>query len=397
MKTIAFAAAWMLLSGAWIVTRAQAGPIGAGFAVSGRGAKFPDAAYNSRNGNYLVVWGDYARRPCGVGGRLVSGDGTPRDEPFVVSDGSAYALCPAVAYNAADNEFLAVWIDGRGDRVYGRRLDGATGAAAGTPFAISEGAKSLCSVAWSSKSNCYLVVYYGAAGSVDVYGRRVGHDGAMLGRELNISSDADYSGYPDVAYGSRSDEFLVTWDHEDKAGARNIHAQRVRANADELSGPRIRVTTDSAKDRSCVAFDSVNFQWLVQFNDCRRIATHSYDQSAQAVGAGGPVGGLRPIAATSVMEGDTQRHGGLSFAPGARRFFASFPMGGEMAGQELDEAGRAIGGPVNLSDNPPGTEAFSCANAADSNRNRFLAVWESFDGSAGVIRGRLYAPAAATR
>jgi hypothetical protein len=206
--------------------------------------------------------------------------------------------------------------------------------------------------------------------------------GALLGGNFNVSNDAIFSGYPAVAWGA-ANQFLVTWDNEDG----NIHGRRIDAATGALLGTRSIVTSGGAKDRSCVAYDSVNARWLVQFNNGAN-AGFSYDQYGQLVNSDGTLnGGPLALAHTPAFEGDTQFGGDVAFAAGARRFFSSFGTDTGMGGQESLASGAAAAAPVVL-----GSGYYtSLNNAADPVRNRFLTAWEGLVGGSFQVLGQLYA------
>lgn len=373
------------------------GLIGNCVSISGLNGRFPDVAYNNTNGNYLVVWTQYRTLPnvnC-IMGRFVSSDGALIGNTFQISNNSYYALMPNIAYNAASNEYLVAWIDGRyingkNDIIFGQRVS-ANGSLIGTDLQIGNNSASLCNVGSSSSSNCYLVIYH--AGDVEVYGRMVNivSGNAQMGSVFNISNDTDYSGYSNIAYNPMSNEFLVTWDDETPAEVRNIYARRVKAPTGELLGSVINATNSFAKDRSCVAADSVNNRWFIRSNDYSAAAQTGYDQSAVVLNADGSrYSGPIPISATSIMEGDTLRCGGISFAPAPQRYFSTFAAAGKMTGVESNADGYPVSGLINLSSGSTEIEAFSNTNAADVDRNRFLTVWDSFDGTNMWISGRIY-------
>src|SRR6185503_19472558 len=105
---------------------------------------------------------------------------------------------------------------------------------------------------------------------------------------------------------------------------RKIFRPGHRFRTGALLGSTIFVTTGGAKDRSCVAYDSVNNRWLVQFNNGGN-AGFSYDQYGQLINADGTLNGSAiPLAHTTSFEGDTQFGGDIAFVPRARRFFSSF-------------------------------------------------------------------------
>ncbi|HEY2952779.1 MAG TPA: hypothetical protein VGK40_09360 [Verrucomicrobiae bacterium] len=363
---------------------ARAALVGSTLEISGPGCRFPDAAYGSVSRKYLVVWADY--NDGRVYGRLVAGDGAMSAGVFPISDAGFGALYPATAFNVASNEFLVTWDDagGRGGVIYGQRVRGSDGALAGPNFAIGSlfgGIRS--AVAWSPVSSNYLVVFWGpGAAAPEVYGQRVSGGGALLGVNFNISNDSPFSGYPAVAWGSSGNQFLVTWDNEDG----NIHGQRVSAATGSPLGGVILVTSGGGKDRSCVADDSVNNRWFVQYNDNAN-AGFSYDQYGQLVNSDGTLsGGPVAIAHTTAFEGDTQFGGDVAFEPGARRYFSSFGTDSGMGGQESLASGAPLGPQVTL-----GTGYYtSLNNAADPDTHRFLTAWEGLAGSFHVF-GQLYA------
>ncbi|MBC8181123.1 hypothetical protein H8E88_08365, partial [candidate division KSB1 bacterium] len=144
----------------------------------------PAVAYNSTNGEYLVVWcgRDVVNEDEIYGQRLNAATcaeiGT---NDFRISDmgpdgNHAYdAINPDVAYNSANNEYLVVWAGDDSDEeweVYGQRINAVTGAEIGTnDFRISDmgpdGNKdynvgnSKVGVTYNSADNEYLVVWCG--------------------------------------------------------------------------------------------------------------------------------------------------------------------------------------------------------------------------------------------
>jgi hypothetical protein len=358
--------------------------LGNNIQISGPGGRFPDVAFNSVDGKYLVAWPDY--NALRITGRFVTATGAVSGTPFPISDAGFGALYPALAYNAAGNEFLVTWDDAgdRGGVIFGQRVRGSDGALMGTNFVIGTRYGGIRSaVAWSPVSSTYLAVYWGPGPEIDIYGQRVSGNGALLGPNFNISNDAIFSGYPAVTWGASGNQFLVTWDNEDG----NIHGRRVDPATGALLGSRIIVTTGGGKDRSCIAYDSVNNRWLVQFNNGAN-AGFSYDQYGQLVNADGTLsGGMIPLAHTPAFEGDTQFGGDVAFVPNARRFYSSFGTDTGMGGQESFSNGAPVGPQVVL-----GSGYFtSLNNAADPQRNRFLTAWEGYVGGSWQVFGQLCA------
>jgi hypothetical protein len=361
----------------------QGALIGNNFEISGGGCRFPDVAYSSRSARYLVVWADY--NVTRIAGRLVSDTGAPIGGTFPITEAPFGGLFPAVAYNATNDEFLVTWDDfgRRGDVIHGQRVRASDGALMSTNFPIgSIGGGIRSAVAWSPVNNVYLVAYWAPVSPIDVHGQRVAANGSLMGGHFNISNDGPFSGYPAIAWGSAGNQFLVTWDHEDG----NIHGQRISAATGGFLGGVILVTAGGAKDRSCVAYDSVNLRWLVQYNDGAN-AGFSYDQYGQLINSDGSPGGAPlPLAHTTAFEGDTQFGGDIAFVPKAGRFFSSFGTDTGMGGQESFTNGAPVGPQVVI-----GTGYYtSLNNAADPQRNRFLTAWEGLVGNSYYVFGQLF-------
>jgi hypothetical protein len=128
--------ALLLLIGVGFAAPARAALLGNNFTLSGPGCRFPDVAFGTVSGKYLVVWTDY--NVSRIYGRFVADTGVPGGAAFPLSDAGFGALYPAIAFNASNNEFLVTWDDagGRGGVIYGQRVSGSDGALMGTNIAI---------------------------------------------------------------------------------------------------------------------------------------------------------------------------------------------------------------------------------------------------------------------
>ena len=84
------------------------------------------------------------------------------------------------------------------------------------------------SVAYNSTRQEYLVVWYNdRAGNDDIRAQRLTRDGLKIGSPFYISAGAGNDRrYPDVAYNSQHDQYLVVWEDEGTLGT-SIHARRV--------------------------------------------------------------------------------------------------------------------------------------------------------------------------
>jgi hypothetical protein len=273
----------------------------------------------------------------------------------------------------------------------GQRVRGSDGALLGDNFVIGKAAGGIRSaLAWSSQSDNYLVAFFAPGGGrTEIFARRVDKLGRVIEDERNLSRDANYSGYPAVAYSETGDQFLVTWDHEPAENVGNIRGQRVSAASGRLLGETLEIATTGTENRSTIAYDNLRKRWLVQYNESATRGL-SYNQAGRFVETDGTLGNSIAIARTTAFEGDTLFGGDLAFTPGLRgRFFSSFASESDsagMSGQELLASGAPSGPQVKL-----GTGPYTCLNnAADTRLNRFLTVWEGLDGKMHFIHTRLF-------
>jgi len=198
---------------------------------SGNGERYqPAVAYNHRQHEYLAVWHNtwpdgrrdiYARRVSDSGQVLTwfavatglgpGGDGKSR-------------LQPTVAYNAANDEYLVVWMLEASANVYEiwGRLVAWNGGSMGPEFQIIQWAnRSFWTprVAWNSYRNEYMVIWnaFDTSGGLpgvanDVAGYRVSASGVVQypGSPI-IITDSDSPHQADLVYNVAMDEYFIVW------------------------------------------------------------------------------------------------------------------------------------------------------------------------------------------
>jgi hypothetical protein len=220
----------------------------------------PAVAYNSTEGEYLVVWsGDdntgslvdeefeiFGQRVDAASGDEIGGD-LPLSDIGPDGDPDYDAFNPALAYNPTQNEYLVIW---EGDdttivddefEIFGLRLAGATGAEIGDPVRLSDMGPEGDSdsdalnptVVYNPTQNEYLVIWEGDdnTGSLvddefEIYGQRVAGDtGAEIGEDVRLSDmgpdgDPVYAAFdPAGAYNLTQNEYLVVWSGDDNTGS----------------------------------------------------------------------------------------------------------------------------------------------------------------------------------
>lgn len=268
--------------------------IGRDFRIGGNGATEwddePAVAWNEEEGQFLVVWADPRNGGSDIYGRRVAADtGKPEGPDLRISGAGATGLeaCPDVAWSATSDVFLVVWQDGRNmasmdAEIYGR-LVGADGKPSGPDFLINGPVSpdsDVCpAVAWGSKSDQFLVVWesnrdHWLKGS-EIYGRLIGADAKPVGAALVVSGTGAVEDDRNaaVAWNATSNQFLVVWeDYRNQASwAADIYGRRVTA-AGSPTGADFRIsgpggTKDEVEPE--VAWNATENQYLVVWEDTR--------------------------------------------------------------------------------------------------------------------------------
>lgn len=151
----------------------------------------------------------------GQGLNVASASGGPIGDNFPISNLSEDQVYPAVAYNSQREEYLVVWYNDRpgNDDIYGQRVS-KNGTLVGPWFAISAGAgadRRYPDVAYNSKRNEYLVVW---ETDWHVQAQRVPALGGTVGSKWTIASGTvgvDYYDQPAVAYAYTADRYVVAF------------------------------------------------------------------------------------------------------------------------------------------------------------------------------------------
>jgi len=255
-------------------------------------------AVNSQTGEYLVAWSQtengtdynsYVRR--------LSSDGLPDTDPVTLATGSMSSTYPGVslAYNSAQNEYLAVWQSKPSSHhnVYGQRI-GTDGQQIGPNISIGTGAGPQWSpaVAYNDREDEYLAVWSDGTpslGYMNLQGRRLSTTGQLLGDIIPVSqSPAHLHWYPNVAYHHAGNEYLVIWERgEGKRISHNktydIYGARVGASGELLpeDDPDTFCIPQGASEAgqfsTGLAYNHQRSEFLIVWDDYRDEATNAAD------------------------------------------------------------------------------------------------------------------------
>jgi len=200
---------------------------------------------------------------------------------------------PTAAWSRTTGRYLVVWQDGRdaptrGFDVYGRRIGG-DGALVGNDFRISgadgTGDELRPAVAWNGATGQFLVVWQDQRDSSghhgDIYGRRVSAAGAVVGADFRISGPEASGERAVVVWNGTANEYLVVWmdDRDDATRGCDVYGRRVSA-AGSVVGVEFRVSSGGAVGDEvlpAVAWNGTDNQYLVVWMDSRREATRGWD------------------------------------------------------------------------------------------------------------------------
>jgi hypothetical protein len=254
----------------------------------------PALFYSPAYGGYLLIWHHRQPGKYAIEGQRLSALGIPLDEPFrVPSPNEGKQWIPGCAYNTVSNELLVVWEDMTTSDILAQRISG-NGVPLGDSITIAtwpEGQWTLPLVAFSSTQRQYLVVWDALAAG-DIHGQIVTADGALLGRDLTVSSAPGRQLASTAIYNSGSDEYFVLWTDERALAKRgsDIYGQRITSNA-TLAGDELVISAAPKWQRDCVAsYDSTHEEYLLLWWDGRNATTAS-DIYGQRISAGGlPLG-----------------------------------------------------------------------------------------------------------
>jgi uncharacterized repeat protein (TIGR01451 family) len=237
---------------------------------------FPALAYNSAEDNYLIVWQDHRNGSWDIYGRCVSSGGNQGGD-FAIAVATESQERPDVVYNSTDNEFLIIWQDYRNANwdIYGRRVSSQC-SPLGDEFPVSEVSERQWypALVYNSSDNQYLAVwwdYRNATTDGDIYGQRLSPEGELLGLDLAISEADGLQWFPDVAYSSFDNDYLVVWGDSRNltSTAFDLYGQRVASDGQMQGAPSPISTAADNQEQPALACNDLEDQCLVVWQDRR--------------------------------------------------------------------------------------------------------------------------------
>lgn len=299
---------------------------------------------------------------------------------FRISDIPSIQDIPGIAYNSSSDQFLVVWEDYRGDVGFGTdvyaQLVNSDGSMSGAnfPLTVTEDWQKGPKPAYNPITDKYLVVWEDWRED-DIYGHLVNANGTLSDSEFPIATAAEYQSYPDLAYNSTSNQFLVVFEGDREVPSNyNIYGQLVNADG-SLSGANFPISeplTDQLLP--VVAYNNIADQYLVVWEDYRNPATDA-DIYARVVNGNGSI----PDADFAISTADAdQTYPDLAYALPANRFLVVWEQSADIYGRLVNADKTFVGPEFQIATGPE-----SLSNPVvgfDSSNNQFMVVWSDSQG-----------------
>lgn len=233
-------------------------------------------------------------------------------QQLTASTPSADARSAQAAYNSKEREYLVVYtlFAGGDSEIFARRLSDLGEPIAG-PVQVSatpgpDASATEPVVDYDRKSNTYLVAYLAehaaTADEVEVFAQRLEADGGRRGSLTQVSrvgddGDLDRSpiGPPAIAHNADDDQYLVAWSADDADDDElEISAARLGGTGNRI-GPETAVSATPGAERNAVnpaaAYNPESKEYLVAWQDDGFAQDNENDVFAQRLNAGAvPVG-----------------------------------------------------------------------------------------------------------
>ncbi|HOT90045.1 MAG TPA: hypothetical protein PLJ78_01680 [Anaerolineae bacterium] len=244
-----------------------------------------DAAWDAVNDRFLVVWSDI--QPGSVDdfdifGQLLTNEGEPLGEQFVVSSASGPQCTPKVAFSRELERYLVVFEStdtlSQTTNLYGQFLD-----TAGAPlltnvdenFVITMPGEQHAArdpdVAYDAASRSFLAVWQDNRLDArwDIYGRRVAGDtGTLLPMEYPIAATDHFEQAPRLAAGPAG-HYLVVWQDTSPGadGAPDVLGRMINASGQPQGTPiSIAATAGYYEGAPDVAYNTQSWSFLVAWH-----------------------------------------------------------------------------------------------------------------------------------
>ncbi|TKJ32237.1 hypothetical protein CEE39_05955 [bacterium (candidate division B38) B3_B38] len=155
-------------------------------------------------------------------------------------------------------------------------------------------------VAYNSTDNTYLVVWEDERnGNYQIYGQRVNADGSLLGSNIQIRGVTNDSRYPDVAYNSSYNKWLVVWQEfyaTPYPGDWDVKSMGIASDGTLGTVNSVIVLVYSNQQYPRVAYNSTQHNFCVVWEDDKDAATLDWEVYSRIVDSNGkPTSASNPL------------------------------------------------------------------------------------------------------
>jgi hypothetical protein len=361
-------------------------------AIANSGRDSPAVAWNAIANEYLIVWvQDNPNSSRAIYGRRVTANGTLLGGDLAIATPGSYAWPPTIAWNSEANEFLVIWSDERSGSsfdIYGQRI-GANGALLGNNFAIAVAANDQLepSVAWIAVSNQYLIVWMDMRSDShgDINGQLVHGNGALLRGNFAISSESNrIEVLPRAVWNAAADEFLVAW--IDLHGGYFLYGRRLTVNGTPLGGGLALNAITNQQWEPALVWSTAN-QYMIVWEDYRN--SPSCGIHGQRIGNTGVLAGSDLLVGTAASQAARPD---LAWNAGSNEYLVVWADSRSglvrIYGQRIGASGTLYND--NFLINTAGDYSVSPAVGWNATANQYLVVWsDTRSGQFGIYGQRI--------
>jgi len=233
--------------------------------------QFPDVAYNSKENNYLAVWEHAVYEDLyEIWGVILQGEsGVPVGDAALLLGGDHLIEAPEIVYNSKANEYLLAARRRHDNMILGQRVS-SQGQPVGNPVEIGRSGgptffdpaarARVVSVAYNSMEDRYIVAF-GEPMSVQIIMPDLSIDlqSAQLGEGSN----------PSIAYSSKSNVYLMAYEDREirSTGPENLSALVIDNIAEALTDIIRLRDQEFAEESPRVAYNPDDDQFLVVWDE----------------------------------------------------------------------------------------------------------------------------------
>jgi len=239
-------------------------------------------------------------------------------------------------------------------------------------------------VAYNSQRQEYLVVWYNdRTGCDDIRAQRVSKNGILVGGSFYIAAQCTPDRrFPDVAYNSASDQYLVVWEQYDASSGYSIRAKRVSGTGQVLDTNELVIRSYGynlyTPVKPAVAYASTSDRYLVVWSETWHPLPITYGIYGQVVTAAGNLDGSM----FTISEGTQPREEpDLAYNRHANRYLVVWQLDTgtllDIHGQQVHGGGGLYQGDITIAYYTKSSTAPAVAAIPTTpNDEKFLVVWE---------------------